>query len=196
MTYFSRLSDIVTCNLNELLAREADPYAAILSIIREIEAGVAGANRSVATATSNQQRIQAEIDEHLRQVEHWRQQARAEVTSGREEAARRALMRKREVEDLVAGLEQQLAAAKSTREQLETTRRALEARLAEGRRIQELLLSQQSGAGMGDTAHGSLADTKVLTAEELEEDRSVSIGRDPAIEDELNALKRELGQTD
>ena len=70
MTYFSRLSDIVTCNLNELVAREEDPQAAILSIIREIEAGVAGANRSVATATSNQQRIQAEIDEHLRQVEH------------------------------------------------------------------------------------------------------------------------------
>ncbi|WP_339912157.1 PspA/IM30 family protein, partial [Symmachiella dynata] len=76
MTYFSRLSDIVTCNLNELLDREADPHAAILSILREMEAGVAGANRSVATATSNQQRIQSEIDDHRRHIAHWQDKAR------------------------------------------------------------------------------------------------------------------------
>ena len=29
MNYFSRLTDIVTCNLNEMLAREADPAAAL-----------------------------------------------------------------------------------------------------------------------------------------------------------------------
>jgi phage shock protein A len=178
-----------------LLAAESDPRAAILSILREVEAGVAGANRSVATATSNQQRIGAEIDEHRRQILNWQNKAREELSGKREAAARRALMRKREVEDLVAGLEQQLTAAVSTREQLETTRRALEARLAEARRLQERLLSQQTGSGINDTAVHSMSDTQVLGAdgEEIPEEPQ---RRDPAIEDELDALRRELGQAD
>lgn len=197
MTYFSRLSDIVTCNLNELLDREADPHAAILSILREMEAGVAGANRSVATATSNQQRIQSEIDDHRRHIAHWQDKAREELSAGHEEAARRALMRKREVEDLIAGLQQQHTAAVSTSEQLETTRRALEARLAEARRLQEQILSQSNASSANDTVDNLLNDTQVLGAEpDANESDEVPTGRDPVIEDELAALRRELEQKD
>jgi len=197
MTYFSRLSDIVTCNLNELLDREADPHAAILSILREMEAGVAGANRSVATATSNQQRIQSEIDEHRRHIVHWQDKAREELSAGHEEAARRALMRKREVEDLIAGLQQQHTAAISTSEQLGTTRRALEARLAEARRLQEQILSQSSASSANDTVDNLLDDTQVLGAEADDDDSAdIPTGRDPIIEDELAALRRELEQKD
>ena len=45
MSYFSRLTDIVTCNLTELLAREADPAAALEGIIAEMQEGLAGAKR-------------------------------------------------------------------------------------------------------------------------------------------------------
>lgn len=196
MAYFSRLSDIVTCNLNDLLADEADPRAAILSILREIEAGVAGANRSVATATANQQRIQTEIDEHRQHVEHWHGKAREELSSGREEAARRALMRKREVEDLIAGLQQQHAAAVSTSQQLETTRRALEARLAEARRLQEQLVTAANAPSSNDTVEYLLSDTKVLGQDGEEVVPDQTTGRDPAIEDELAALRRELEKND
>ncbi len=195
MTYFSRLSDIVTCNLNDLLAKESDPRAAILSILREMEAGVAGANRSVATAISNEERIASEIDEHRRQILTWQEKAREELAAGREEAARRALMRKREVEDLIAGLEQQHSAAVSTREQMETTRRALEARLAEARRLQEHLHNQQSSTLTDDTVHNALSDTQVLNDDEAT-DEPETTAHDPEIEDELNALRRELGQAD
>lgn len=196
MTYFSRLSDIVTCNLNELLEREADPQAAIFSILREMEAGVAGANRSVATATSNQQRIQSEIDEHRQHIAHWQDKARQELSARHEEAARRALMRKREVEDLIAGLQQQLTAAVSTCQQLETTRRALEARLAEARRLQEQLLSQSTDLSANDTVDNLLDDTQVIGEEADDDDSNIPIGRDPIIEDELAALRRELEQND
>jgi len=192
MAYFSRLSDIVTCNLNDLLEKEQDPSSAILSILQEIEAGVAGANRSVTTAASNLQQIQNEIEEHRRQVTHWKEKAREELSTNREEAARRALVRKREVEDLIAGLDQQYAAAVATREQLETTRRALEARLAEARRLNEEFRRIQSGSGTSDTVTYTLSDTKVLHPGEVEAIKEEIEQRDPVIEDELAALKREL----
>ena len=37
MSYFSRLTDIVTCSLSDILANEADPAMAIGQIIREME---------------------------------------------------------------------------------------------------------------------------------------------------------------
>ncbi len=46
-----------------------------------------------------------------------------------------ALLRKREVGDLVAGLEQQLTASLATRDHLQTTLRAIEARRAEAQRL-------------------------------------------------------------
>ena len=77
MNYFSRLTDIVTCNLNEMLAREADPAAALRKIITEMEAGLAGARRSVATAAANGERLGKEVAELDQQTDQLTEEARA-----------------------------------------------------------------------------------------------------------------------
>ena len=63
MAFFSRLTDIVTCNLNEIIARADDPLAALDDVIREMEEGLAGARRSVATAQANSDRIEQELND-------------------------------------------------------------------------------------------------------------------------------------
>ncbi len=178
MSFFSRLTDIVTCNLTKLLEEAEDPMAAIAQIIREMEEGVAGARRSMQTANSNEQRLQNEIDEHREQVGYWADKARDQLKGGHEDQTRLALVRKREVENLIAGLMQQHEAAASTREHLETTFRALEARLAEALRRQQEL--KTTGKTTRDT------DSTTVTGEE-----SAALMSDD-IEDELAALKREL----
>ena len=62
MTYFSRLTDIVTCNLTKLLAEADDPAAALQEIIAEMDAGMAGARRSMQTAQGNEDRIRGEVE--------------------------------------------------------------------------------------------------------------------------------------
>src|SRR4051794_32302848 len=88
MNYFSRLTDIVTCNLNELLARESDPVAALRRIIVEMEEGLAGARRSVSTAITNEQRLSGELAELHGQVEQLTDEARESLRAGDESAAR------------------------------------------------------------------------------------------------------------
>jgi phage shock protein A len=187
MSYFSRLTDIVTCNLSQILAEADDPQAALELIIREMEEGLAGAKRSVNTARLSQERLQGEIAEHRGQIGTWMDQAKRELAAGQENAARSALMRKREVEDLIAGLEQQYKAAVATREHLTTTQRALEARLAEARRRQ--LEWQNASAGQPvEAAPPSPAGTPLpISTAETQDER---------IEAELDALKRELGRAD
>lgn len=175
MAFFSRLTDIVTCNLTRLLSESDNPEATLREIIAEIEAGMAGARRSMQTAQRNEERLRGEVEEHRRSVTHWAAQARQALQSGQEDQARLALVRKREADDLVSGLQDELRAASETREHLDRTYRALEARLSEARR------RQQSGCSAAEAADDSTVD-----------DVDPSIASE--IEDELAALKRELGQ--
>ena len=198
MSYFSRLTDIVTCNLTELLAREAVPLDALRRIILEMEEGVSGARRSVATAAAAEARLAAEMNEHRTQIAYWTAKAREELGLGHEDQARFALLRKREIDDLIAGLQQQQAAATATREHLATTLRALEARLAETRRKQQALIDQTAGAaGPADTDFQTGGETGIKGAARAGVEQPGASPYDKAraaqIEAELDALRRELG---
>ncbi|WP_417380191.1 PspA/IM30 family protein [Gimesia sp.] len=184
MSYFSRLTDIVTCNLTHLLNHAEDPVKEIEQIISEMKEGIAGANRSVKTASSNEQAIQQELSDYERQIFQWKEAAKNELALGDETKARNSLVRKQEVEDLKAGLEQQHQAAVATCEHLTTTLHALEARLAEARRKQ-LELTEQ--AGLSETSSQSPPNTTVTES-------PLTPSRSEQIDSELAELKRELGQ--
>jgi phage shock protein A len=185
MSFFSRLSDIVSCKLDDLISRQGDPTAAMDRIISEIEEGLAGAKRSVTAATASEERLRKELEERRKQAAWWGTKARDELAQDHEDAARQALLRKRETEDLEAGLQQQLAAAASTREHLSTTMRAIEARLAEARRKQ-FELQTPAAAPPRRAAPSSSGPSGSRPPATL--DRA----RDAQIEAELEALRREL----
>ena len=181
MAYFSRLTDIVTCNLNHLLAEETDPGAALQGIIGEMQEGLAGAKRSVATATADHKRLTKELAEHRAEIEDWVAQAKEYLQAGNEDQARLALYRKNEVADLVAGLEQQLEAAQATRDHLMTTLRAIEARLADAERRQCELT--RSAVVPNETS-------PFRSCETVNEDDVRSV----RVDEELDRLRSELGR--
>src|SRR5579871_2005519 len=99
MSFFSRLSDIISIKLEDLIAEQADPAAAMTRIVSEIEEGLAGAKRSVAAAGASEERLKTELEERHKQAAWWGNKAREELAADHEEAARQALLRKRETED-------------------------------------------------------------------------------------------------
>ena len=180
MSYFSRLTDIVTCNLTRLLAQAEDPHAAILEIIQEMQEGLAGAQRSVNTARASEDHLRQEIDAHRSQIEMWLTKVKEQLQAGDEADARQSLLRKREVEDLIAGLAQQHEAAIKYREHLSTMQKALEARLSEALRKRESL-------GVPET------DTPSNVPEYLANPAANTKHADHEVDAELERLKRELG---
>ncbi|TWT63007.1 PspA/IM30 family protein [Rubinisphaera italica] len=178
MPYFSRLTDIVTCSLTALLKDSDDPQGTLRDVIREMEEGLGGAQRSVQSAQQSRQRLVAELDESREQSEHFDQQAIQLLQANDENGARMALYRKKEASDLMAGLEQQVSVANSTYEALMTTYRALEARLAEARRK----LNDLGGSESADSQYGSLSET----AQNM---------RHSEVELELAAMKERLNQS-
>jgi phage shock protein A len=179
MPYFSRLTDIVTCSLTSLLAGVDDPQRALTDIIREMEQGITGAQRSMKTAGDSEARIRSEIDEQRKQCQQWVAAARQQLAVGNEDQARLNLVRKHEAESLVAGLEIQLKAATATREHLTTTFHALEARLADARRrLAALAAGDAESAIRPTTGSGQVMERSARPTD--------------LIDVELAALKREL----
>ncbi|QDV29214.1 hypothetical protein Spb1_10920 [Planctopirus ephydatiae] len=178
MNYFSRLTDIVTCNLSQLLKDETDPVQALEKIIEEMDQGIAGARRSVTAARLAVDRMEGEISERRTQIMAWQNRAKTELQGGNESGARLALARKTEVEDLVAGLQQQHRAAQNTFEQLQTTERALESKKAEALRK---LASLRAGYATDETE-----DFPQEGGISLQQDRNERINAD------LDALRKEL----
>ena len=153
--------------------------AAVHEIIREMEEGLAGAQRSVNSARRNADRIRSDLDEHQRQVEHWGEQARDRLAGSDENGASEALQLKQEHEDLSAGLEREHEAATATWEHLTTTQRALEARLADARRRQ----MKFEGSSVQTPEQ---ADRSSIAMSEQD------ITRSARVEAELEALKPQL----
>ena len=176
MPYFSRLTDIVTCSLSDLLAEAEDPSRALSEIIAEMEQGSAGAARAVAAAAGTVTRLDGEFAARRGEIDRWDASAKQELKAGREEQAKAALVRRREARDMVAALEQELDAARGTHAHLRTTARALDARLSDARRKRATL---EAGGDL-EAVEAELPD-EPLTGP----DRS-------SVDDELEALRREL----
>ena len=180
MPYFSRLTDIVTCNLSTILDRSDDHKKALEEIIFEMKEGIAGAQRSVNTANDNVAKIEIEIGEQRQEADQWQSGAADAIRNGDENKARHALARKHEVEDLVAGLEQQLAAAVSTRDHLKTIANALQARLADAnRRLRQIETGEDSGP--------------IESPTEVDSQPKSSSECDSRVDAELEALRKQLG---
>jgi phage shock protein A len=146
MGIFSRVSDILTANLNALLDRAEDPEALLAQVVREMEDGLARARRSAAAAIAAERRLRRERDDHRVRADHWKGRAAEALAAGREDLARRALARKQEHDALTRSLEEQHAEALRTGDSARTALRALEARLAEARRKQRTLLARRRAA--------------------------------------------------
>ncbi|MFK7820185.1 MAG: PspA/IM30 family protein [Planctomycetaceae bacterium] len=181
MSYFSRLTDIVTCNLSEILKTADDPAAAIADVISEMEEGLSGCERCVHRAERAASDLRGELDEYAGQIGDWMDKAKTALASGDENAARQALLRKKEVEDLLAGLEREHKAAVATHDSLKTTLRALEARISEARRRAQEIES-------GTDSEGPSEDVELTGVE-----ATIEASRSDMIEDELAELRRQMG---
>src|SRR5262245_59846763 len=219
MGVFSRVSDIITANMNSLLDLAENPEAMVAQVIREIADGLTRARRYAAVAIATERRLRRERDDNRQQVEIWKSRAGEALAANREDLARRALACKQEHESLAQSLDEQLADAAQTAESARTALRALESRLAEARQKQRTLLARHRtaqvrvevhrhlGAGRGGIATSQARFdrwedrlsrcTDELTAEADLQDAAgleadfADLDRQRTIEQELESLKRE-----
>ena len=215
---FSRISDILKSNINEMLDRAEEPDKMIRQMIRDMEEAVNKATASVGTAVANHKRLERQCNEKQNQVEEWQHKAERAGATGEDELARRALERKAMFAKAASDLAPALEESKQTADQLREQLRELKTKLEEARTRQGALVARhqaaearkrlaQSISGLGDDAFSSFErfEQKVEESEaeasahgeisgEMEdiekEIRQSNVNR--AVDDELQALKAQL----
>ena len=127
---FSRISDIVRSNVNDVLDHLEDPERMVRQMVRDMEAEVDRVVSATGAAVAGQRRLEKEQEEHRDRSRRLESRARQAVEAGDEELARQVLSRKvlsdQAADDLEPALEEGRRTAADLRGQLVTLRHELE----------------------------------------------------------------------
>jgi phage shock protein A len=201
MGIFSRLSDIISSNLNAMLDKAEDPEKLIRLMIQEMEDTLVEIKASCAGVLATKKKVQRELAEAHMRAQQWGEKAQLAVNKGREDLAREALVEKRRYRDRASALEKELSHCDGLIEQYQTDMTQLEDKLSAAREKQRLLVQRHIHAQRKKRAQQEirrLDTTEVLIRFEQFENRIermeaeadlVNFGRKPPLEEEFARLE-------
>lgn len=219
MGIFRRMNDIISANINDLVDGFEDPEKMLKQAVREMETALNQAMDGAAKVIANEKRLAKQLADWRSQADQLKHRAKQAITRGDDDAARHALVRKRECEQLAAALEDQRTAAEHAARRLRRQIEAMRVRLAEARRKMITLAARRqavearkqftsgiASATTDRTAFGRFdrlcesieqseaeADALLeLTGDAFADD--IETGDRAAVDDELAELKCELQQ--
>lgn len=217
---FKRVNDIINANINDLIDRIEDPERIIKQIIREMDENILQAKEGVVTAIASEKQLFRELEGHRKDSGEWLAKAETALKADKEDLARSALARKREIDNIISTLEPAWESAKATSDRLKEQLHRLENKLEEAKRKRSTLLARQRASEarqqmdstlerfrtgldaqtrfdrMEDKVEAMEARTEALA--ELNDDASalekefMALETDADVETELEALKRKI----
>jgi len=142
MGIFTRLSDIISSNLNAMLDKAEDPEKLIRLMIQEMEDTLIEIKASCAGVMATKKRVQRELEEARARARQWGEKAQLAVNKGREDLAREALLEKRRYRERADALEKELSQCDALVEQYQADMSQLEDKLGAAREKQRLLVQR------------------------------------------------------
>jgi len=219
MGIFSRISDIISANINTVLDRAEDPEKMIRQMIHEMEDTLVEARSSAARLLADRKDIERRLGRIRAAEAEWQRKAELAVSRDREDLARAALAEKARLAEDRDHLEQELASLGDELDRFEADIAKLEERLKETRAKQKALLARHTAASERLKLRRQTDDRRIDDAfvrfEQMERrldrvqgevdaydvgtkpDLAAEIDRlagDSAVEEELEAIKSRLGK--
>jgi len=114
MSIFTRFKDIVGSNLNSMLDKAENPEKLLRLMIQEMEDTLVELKASCAQVMADKARLGRSAERLNSEVTLWESRAELAMSKGREDLAREALLRKREIQVEVARLGEEVNAADDT----------------------------------------------------------------------------------
>ena len=146
MGIFTRVSDIISSNINAMLDKAEDPEKMVKLMIREMEDTLIEIKANCAGAMATKKKIQREMEQVLDHAKNWDGKAQLAVDKGREDLAREALKEKRRYVERGESLETELDQAKALIQQYQDDIQKLEDKLGAAREKQRILIQRHRHA--------------------------------------------------
>ncbi len=215
---FDRMSTILRANINALLDRAENPEVVIDQIIRDMASAIAEARGQVADMIAQEKILQANVQRNESLAQEWMQKATLAVQNGRDDLAREALRRRQDYDENARVYREQLTAQSHMVDKLKNDLQQLESKYEDARRNREILIARHRRAEtqqrvaqvsaqlntMDPSAELGRMEERIRLQEaraeaqaELQttsfDDEFAALGANSEVENELAALKAQLG---
>lgn len=164
MSIFSRLTDIIQSNLNNLLDRAEDPEKMIRLIIQEMEDTLVEVRSSTVKIIAEKKEIERRIADLTRERDEWDRKAEIALTRDREDLAKGALLAKGKAADQAEALRQQLAQVDEALGKANEDIALLQAKLVDAKNREKALVARQQTAVNRVKVRERLADDRINDA--------------------------------
>jgi phage shock protein A len=146
MRIFSRVSDIISANVNNMLDRAEDPEKMVKLLIVEMEEHIEKAREGLAKAMAGEKQLEGTLKKNRDAAADWHSKAEAAIERGDDNLARKCLERKKDFEKIALSLQPQWETARRTSDALKSDFRRLEEKVEDARRRRDALIARQLAA--------------------------------------------------
>ena len=153
MGVFSRLSDILKSNINDLLDKAEDPEKMVKQIIIDMQKELTTATQNLGKAKASERLAQKKMDDAVKVAAGWEAKAKAALSQGNQDMAKQALAKKVRADEEVATYTEMYESISTQTDAIEDQVEVLKAKLDEAKSRQAMLI-----------ARSQMADTKKALA--------------------------------
>ncbi|MCL2264710.1 MAG: PspA/IM30 family protein [Treponema sp.] len=146
MGIFSRLKTLISANVNSVISKAEKPEKMLNQLIIEMNEQLIESKKAVAMAIADEKKLEREKDNQFVQAKEWERKAMLAVTSGKDDLAKEALLRKQEYDNAAVEYQKQWEAQKSSVDHLKESLRELQQKIEEAQRKKNLLIARAKRA--------------------------------------------------
>ncbi|MFC1856623.1 PspA/IM30 family protein [Thermodesulfobacteriota bacterium] len=146
MSILKRIQSILAGNINDLLDKVEDPETAVNQMIRDMEEAMSEMRNNTASAIATAKMTEKKLVKAGKEQQLWQQNAETALKSGDEKLAKKALLKRKTVDNSIEILEGQLEDARNIAEKMKEELKFLEAKLSEAKIKRDNLVNQQRAA--------------------------------------------------
>ncbi len=145
MGVFSRISDILKSNINDLLDKAEDPEKMVKQIMQK---ELTIATQNLGKAKASERLAQKKMDDAVKVSQGWEAKAKAALSQGNQEMAKQALAKKVKADDDVSAYTEMYQSISTQTEAIEDQVEVLKSKLDEAKSRQAMLIARSQ---MADT---------------------------------------------
>jgi len=146
MGLFDRFRRVVKSNINDLISKAEDPEKMLTQLIEDMNVQLIDSKKAVASAISDEKQLERQLLQQQAQAEDWEKRAVLAVRESKDELAKRALVRKKELDEYVNSYQDQWQAQRNAVEQLKGSLRELTQKIEEAHRKKNILIARSKRA--------------------------------------------------
>lgn len=146
MGILDRMSRLIRANINDVLDKAEDPEKMIDQILRDMDSNMRTARTQVAAMIAQEKELEADLNETKQLSDEWAAKAKRAVDAGKDDLAREALRRKRDMDENAAVYQRQHDIQVQTVDRLKDQLRQLESKYQQTLSQRDSLIARQKRA--------------------------------------------------